>query len=88
MMTIFLGLEVLSISLYVLAGFFRGQVRSNEAGLKYFLLGAFSTGFLLYGIALIYGVTGSTNVAEIGATFTCIGERFSPIPWPWLAWCF
>ena len=66
MMTIFLGLEVLSVSLYVLAGFFRGDVRSNEAGLKYFLLGAFSTGFLLYGIALIYGVTGSTRLSEIG----------------------
>ncbi len=66
LMTIFLGLEVLSISLYVLAGFFRGQLRSNEAGLKYFLLGAFSTGFLLYGIALLYGVTGTTNVADIG----------------------
>jgi len=66
MMTIFLGLEVMSISLYVLAGFFRGQVRSNEAGLKYFLLGAFSTGFLLYGMALIYGVSGSTKLAEIG----------------------
>jgi NADH-quinone oxidoreductase subunit N len=65
LMTIFLGLEVLSISLYVLAGFFRGQLRSNEAGLKYFLLGAFSTGFLLYGIALIYGVTGTTNIAQI-----------------------
>jgi NADH-quinone oxidoreductase subunit N len=67
MMTIFLGLEVLSISLYVLAGLFRNQVRSNEAGLKYFLLGAFSTGFLLYGIALIYGVSGTTNVADIGS---------------------
>jgi len=66
MMTIFLGLEVLSICLYVLAGFFRGDVRSNEAGLKYFLLGAFSTGFLLYGMALIYGVTGSTRLTEIG----------------------
>lgn len=66
LMTIFLGLEVLSISLYVLAGFFRRQERSNEAGLKYFLLGAFSTGFLLYGIALIYGVTGTTKVAVIG----------------------
>lgn len=66
LMTIFLGLEVLSISLYVLAGFFRGQTRSNEAGLKYFLLGAFSTGFLLYGIALIYGVAGTTNIADIG----------------------
>ncbi|HXV19556.1 MAG TPA: NADH-quinone oxidoreductase subunit N [Desulfuromonadales bacterium] len=66
LMTIFLGLEVLSVSLYVLAGFFRRQTRSNEAGLKYFLLGAFSTGFLLYGIALLYGVAGTTNVADIG----------------------
>jgi len=65
MMTIFLGLEVLSISLYVLAGLFRGNLASNEAGLKYFLLGAFSTGFLLYGIALIYGATGSTQIQEI-----------------------
>jgi len=67
LMTIFLGLEVLSVSLYVLAGLFRNQVRSNEAGLKYFLLGAFSTGFLLYGIALLYGVAGTTNVADIGS---------------------
>lgn len=66
LMTIFLGLEVLSVALYVLAGFFRDQAQSNEAGLKYFFLGAFSTGFLLYGIALLYGVTGTTNVAEIG----------------------
>lgn len=66
LMTLFLGLEVLSVALYVLAGFFRGQLRSNEAGLKYFLLGAFSTGFLLYGIALLYGVAGTTNVADIG----------------------
>jgi NADH-quinone oxidoreductase subunit N len=66
LMTIFLGLEVLSISLYVLAGFFRRQLGSNEAGLKYFLLGAFSTGFLLYGMALLYGVTGTTKVAIIG----------------------
>jgi len=65
LMTIFLGLEVLSVSLYVLAGFFRGQLRSNEAGLKYFFLGAFSTGFLLYGVALLYGATGTTKVAGI-----------------------
>ncbi|MBE9485569.1 MAG: NADH-quinone oxidoreductase subunit N [Chloroflexi bacterium] len=65
LMTIFLGLEVLSVSLYVLAGFFRRQTRSNEAGLKYFFLGAFSTGFLLYGVALLYGVTGTTKVAGI-----------------------
>lgn len=67
LMTIFLGLEVLSVSLYVLAGFNRANVRSNEAGLKYFLLGAFSTGFLLYGMALTYGATGTTKVAKIAA---------------------
>jgi len=65
LMTIFLGLEVLSIGLYALAGLFRNDTRSNEAGLKYFLLGAFSTGFLLYGIALTYGVTGTTRLAGI-----------------------
>ncbi|MCL2761418.1 MAG: NADH-quinone oxidoreductase subunit N [Desulfuromonadales bacterium] len=65
LMTIFLGLEVLSVSLYVLAGFNRNSLKSNEAGLKYFLLGAFSTGFLLYGIALTYGATGTTNVPKI-----------------------
>lgn len=67
LMTIFLGLEVMSVSLYVLAGFNRANVKSNEAGLKYFLLGAFSTGFLLYGMALTYGATGTTRIAKIGA---------------------
>lgn len=65
LMTIFLGLEVLSVSLYVLAGFNRDNLKSNEAGLKYFLLGAFSTGFLLYGMALTYGATGTTKIARI-----------------------
>ena len=67
MLTIFLGLEIMSISLYVLAGFTRDKVKSNEASLKYFLLGAFVTGFLLYGIALLYGATGTTNLKEIAA---------------------
>lgn len=65
MMTIFLGLELMSITLYVLAGFNRDNVKSNESGLKYFLLGAFSTGFLLYGMALVYGATGTTNIGKI-----------------------
>jgi NADH-quinone oxidoreductase subunit N len=59
----FLGLELMSISFYILAGFARGRMISNEAALKYFLLGAFATGFLLYGIALVYGTTGSTGLA-------------------------
>ncbi len=62
---IFLGLETFSLSLYVLAGFFRTRPKSVEASVKYFLLGAFSTGFLLYGIALIYGATGTTNLSAL-----------------------
>ncbi len=62
---VFLGLETFSLAIYVLAGFFRSQPKSNESSLKYFLLGAFSAGFLLYGIALIYGATGTTNLKGI-----------------------
>src|SRR5512140_534352 len=61
----FLGLEIISISFYVLAGFARKRASSNEAALKYFLLGAFATGFLLYGIALVYGTVRSTDIATI-----------------------
>ncbi len=64
-LTIFLGLEIFSLSLYILVGFSRKDLRSGEAALKYFLLGAFASGFFLYGIALIYGATGSTNLAAI-----------------------
>jgi len=62
---IFLGIEVVSICLYVLAGIKRGDVKSNEAALKYFLLGAFATGFLVYGMTLLYGATGTTKLAGI-----------------------
>jgi NADH-quinone oxidoreductase subunit N len=67
LLTVFLGLEVLSISLYVLAGFTRDRVYAVEGALKYFLLGAFSTGFVLYGIALLYGVTGSIDLRGIAS---------------------
>lgn len=60
---IFLGLEILSIATYVLAGFRRTDIRSNESSLKYFILGSFSSAFLLYGIALVYG---ATSIAELG----------------------
>ena len=66
LIVIFLGLEVMSISVYALTAFNRRDKKSAEAGLKYFLLGAFATGFFLYGIALVYGATGSTNVYDIG----------------------
>ena len=67
LIVVFLALELLSIPLYVLAAFARPKVESEEAGMKYFLLGAFSTGFVVYGIALIFGATQSTNLAAIVA---------------------
>jgi NADH-quinone oxidoreductase subunit N len=66
LITIFLGLELMSLSLYVMVGFRRNLLESNEAALKYFLLGAFASAFLLYGIALLYGATGTTNLQKIG----------------------
>src|SRR5439155_24865479 len=66
LLVLFLGLEVLSIALYILASYHRRRAESGEAGLKYFVLGAFSSALFLYGIALIYGATGSTNLVEIG----------------------
>jgi len=65
LITIFLGVELMSISLYVLAGYTRTRMVSNEAALKYFLLGSFATCFLLYGITLIYGSTGTTRIPAI-----------------------
>ncbi|MBA3579575.1 MAG: NADH-quinone oxidoreductase subunit N [Gemmatimonadaceae bacterium] len=63
---VFLGVEIMSVAVYILAGLNRRSDRAAEGALKYFLLGAFSTCFLLYGIALVYGATGSTNLTEIG----------------------
>lgn len=73
---IFLGIEIVSICLYVLAGIRRGDVRSNEASLKYFLLGAFATGFLLYGMTLLYGTTGSVKLVTIAERLNS-GEVFT-----------
>jgi NADH-quinone oxidoreductase subunit N len=67
LVVLFLGLETLSIALYVMAGFHLRRAESQESAMKYFVLGAFSSAFLLYGIALTYGATGSTNLSEINA---------------------
>ncbi|HEY8257682.1 MAG TPA: NADH-quinone oxidoreductase subunit N [Gemmatimonadales bacterium] len=67
LIVLFLGLEVMSVAVYVLAGYNRASPFSAEAALKYFLIGAFASGFLLYGIALVYGATGTTNLSLIGA---------------------
>ena len=69
LMVFFLGLETMSVAVYVLTGIQRSSSRSAEAAMKYFLTGAFATGFLLYGIALIYGATGSTNLNQISDLF-------------------
>jgi NADH-quinone oxidoreductase subunit N len=66
LIVVFLGLEIMSVALYILAGFNRGQFASIEAAMKYFILGAFASAFFLYGAALTYGATGTTNLAQIG----------------------
>jgi len=68
LLTAFIGLEMSSISSYVLAGYRRDAVKSSESAVKYFLLGSFATAFFLYGIALVYGASGSTNLAQIAST--------------------
>ncbi len=70
---LFIGLEVSSIASYVMAGYLRHDRRNNESALKYFLLGSFATAFLLYGVAWIYGITGTTNLAEVRAALLTPG---------------
>jgi NADH-quinone oxidoreductase subunit N len=67
LLVLFIGIELMSIPFYILSGYFRNQIRSVESALKYFLLGSFATGFLLYGIALIYGSTGSLDLSVISS---------------------
>jgi NADH-quinone oxidoreductase subunit N len=72
LITLFMGLELMALSFYVMVGFLRTEKRSNEAALKYLLLGAFSTGFLAYGFSVMYGIAGSTLLADVSAA---IGAR-------------
>lgn len=67
LVVLFLGLETLSIATYVMAGFRKSDLKSNESSMKYFILGSFASAFLLYGMALIYGATGTTNITEIAS---------------------
>lgn len=75
LVTLFIGLELMALSFYVMVGFLRTEKRSNEAAIKYLLLGAFSSGFLVYGFSVMYGISGSTKLADIAAR---IAER-SPL---------
>ena len=79
LMTLYMGIELQSLSLYVLAAFKRDSERSTEAGLKYFVLGALSSGILLYGCSLVYGFIGSTNFTSIAEAITNMGETGAPI---------
>lgn len=79
LIVVFLGLEIMSIALYILAAFNRRQLSSGEAGMKYFVLGAFASAFFLYGAALLYGATGTTNLQAIGAWFATGGSLDDPL---------
>lgn len=76
---LFLGIEILSISLYILAGSKMNDLFSNEASFKYFLMGSFATGFLLFGIALVYGVTGSFDLGKINQVVTAGSGEFNAL---------
>lgn len=78
LVTLFIGLELMALSFYVMVGFLRTEKRSNEAAIKYLLLGAFSSGFLVYGFSVMYGISGSTRLADVA---TAIGARspFDPM---------
>jgi len=82
LIVLFIALELMALCEYVLTGFLRGDRRSNEAAVKFFLLGAFSSGLLLYGMSLLYGIGGSTKLAIIAQR---LSERTSPDPIAWLA---
>ena len=98
LLTAFIGLELSSISSYILAGFRRDSTKSSEASLKYFLLGSFATAFFLYGIALVYGATGTTNLSrmddadpgssllKLGLSLILIGIGFKVAAAPFQIW--
>jgi NADH-quinone oxidoreductase subunit N len=96
LLTAFIGLEMSSISSYILAGYRRDSVKASESAMKYFLLGSFATAFFLYGIALVYGVTGSTNLValadangtllRLGLTLILVGLGFKVAAAPFQIW--
>jgi NADH-quinone oxidoreductase subunit N len=79
LISLYISLELMAVTFYVLVAFTKRQRRSNEAGMKYFLLGAFSSGVLLYGMSLLYGVAGSTNLAKIGERIASAGPELRPM---------
>jgi NADH-quinone oxidoreductase subunit N len=88
MAMLFIGIEIMSVCLYILAGIRKGNFASNEASLKYFLMGAFSTGFLLFGITLVYGATGSFDLDVINRYLIENYQSVSPLLYPGLILMF
>jgi NADH-quinone oxidoreductase subunit N len=79
LISLYIGLELMALTFYVLVAFTKRQKRSNEAGMKYFLLGAFSSGILLYGMSLFYGIAGSTNLGDIGRSLATSPTELRPM---------
>src|SRR5207253_79162 len=79
LISLYIALELMAVTFYVLVAFTKRQKSSNEAGMKYFLLGAFSSGILLYGMSLLYGIAGSTNLADIGRQLATAGPEKRPV---------
>jgi NADH-quinone oxidoreductase subunit N len=85
LLTIWISLETMALASYILAGYFKREVRSNEAALKYFILGALSSGILLYGISLLYGATGTVQLGELSSALAQPGVSANPlVPLGWL----
>jgi NADH-quinone oxidoreductase subunit N len=78
LVTLFIGLELMALCFYIMVGFLRGERRSNEAAIKYLILGAFSSGFLAYGFSLMYGVSGSTKLRDV-ATAVAARDPWDPV---------
>jgi NADH-quinone oxidoreductase subunit N len=86
LLTIWISLETMALASYILAGYFKREVRSNEAALKYFILGALSSGILLYGISLLYGATGTVQLAALSEALRAAGDNpLVPLGWLMLA---
>lgn len=85
LLTIWIGLETMALSSYILAGYFKREVRSNEAALKYFILGALSSGIMLYGISLLYGATGTVQLQTLAVSLQLLGgEQANLIALGWI----
>src|SRR6185437_5697860 len=80
LISLYISLELMALTFYVLVAFTKREKKSNEAAMKYFLLGAFSSGILLYGMSLIYGVAGSTNIGQIGSSLNDVVAKVQGDP--------